>query len=99
RAMRQPADLIEQFLSRTHVLDGALATELQARGVSIDGPLWSGHALLQRPDAIEQLHYDYLQAGADVLITASYQLSIRGMADAGYTENEAEEALRRSVQL
>ncbi len=97
--MREPADLIEQFRSRLHIVDGALATELQARGINIDGPLWSGHALLQRPDAIEQLHYDYLQAGADVLITASYQVSIQGMADAGYTENEAEEALRKSVQL
>jgi homocysteine S-methyltransferase len=95
----RPADLIERFRSRVHVVDGALATELQARGVSIDGPLWSGHALLEQPQAIEQLHYDYLQAGADVLITASYQVSIPGMADAGYTENEAEEALRRSVEL
>jgi homocysteine S-methyltransferase len=97
--MLSPAALIEQFRNRVHVVDGALATELQARGVNIDGPLWSGNALLNQPDNIEQLHYDYLQAGADVLITSSYQVSIHGMADAGYTENEAEAALRRSVQL
>lgn len=97
--MPTPADLIKRFRSRVQIVDGALATELQARGVVIDGPLWSGHALLDQPDAIEQLHYDYLRSGADVIISASYQVSVPGMLDAGYTENEAEEALRRSVQL
>jgi homocysteine S-methyltransferase len=97
--MLSPAALIERFRTCAHIVDGALATELQARGVNINGPLWSGNALLNQPEAIEQLHHDYLQAGADVLITASYQVSIQGMADAGYTENEAEETLRRSVRL
>lgn len=90
---------MDRFRSRLQVVDGALATELQQRGVSIDGPLWSGHALVEQPDKIEQLHYDYLAAGADVIITASYQVSIPGMLDAGYTEREAEEALRLSVDL
>ncbi|MBX3461423.1 MAG: homocysteine S-methyltransferase [Planctomycetes bacterium] len=97
--MATAAELIQRFRSRVHVVDGALATELQARGVSIDGPLWSGHALVEQPDAIEQLHFDYLRAGADVIITAGYQVSIAGMLDAGYTEREAEEALRLSVDL
>lgn len=97
--MATPAELIQRFRSRVQIVDGALATELQQRGVSIDGPLWSGHALVEQPDTIEQLHYDYLRAGADIIITASYQVSIAGMLDAGYTEREAEEALRLSVEL
>lgn len=76
-----------------------MATELESRGVDISGPLWSARALLEAPDAIAQLHRDYLQAGADVIITASYQLTFQGMAKAGYTCAQTEQALQRSTQL
>lgn len=97
--MQRPADLISRFHTGAHVLDGGLATELPHRGVSIDGPLWSGRALLENPDAIKQLHLHYLQAGADVLITASYQLTFQGMKAAGFSEADTERALLQSVQL
>ena len=62
------------------ILDGGLATELEARGCDISGALWSARVLRERPEAIEQLHYDYYAAGASVAITASYQASYEGFA-------------------
>ena len=41
------------------ILDGALATELEARGADLNDPLWSAKVLLEQPDLIRQLHYDY----------------------------------------
>ncbi len=64
------------------VLDGGLATELEQRGVSLDGPLWSARALRDDPEAIVAVHRDYLEAGADCLLTASYQASTLGYAEA-----------------
>lgn len=97
--MKDPQELIQRFKSRVHVLDGGLATELEKRGHDISGKLWSAQVLLDDPGAIEQLHYDYLKAGADIIITSSYQLTFQGMQEAGYTHEQAEDALWKSVEV
>ena len=81
------------------ILDGGLATELEARGCDISGSLWSARVLRSNPDAIEQLHYDYYAAGACVAITASYQASYEGFAAAGFDADETTRLLRLSVEL
>jgi homocysteine S-methyltransferase len=81
------------------ILDGGLATELEARGCDISGALWSARVLRERPEAIEQLHYDYYAAGASVAITASYQASYEGFASIGIEAHETTQLLRRSVEL
>lgn len=82
------------------ILDGALATELERRGAQIQGhPLWSAKILLQRPELIEQVHYDYFCAGADVGISASYQATLPGLAALGLGSEEAARLLLSSVDL
>lgn len=81
------------------ILDGALATELEARGADLNDPLWSAKLLLENPSLIRQLHYDYLTAGADVIITASYQASYPALLDRGLTHAQATDLLRLSVDL
>lgn len=81
------------------VLDGGLATELEARGYDLNDELWSARVLLEDPDAIYQLHYDYLAAGADCIITASYQGTLPGFMKRGLSEDEAAGLLRSAVVL
>jgi homocysteine S-methyltransferase len=81
------------------ILDGGLATELEARGFNIHDPLWSAVVLLQKPEAIEQLHFDYISAGAQCITSASYQATIPGLKEKGLGRDEAIETLRLSVQL
>jgi homocysteine S-methyltransferase len=81
------------------ILDGGLATELEARGCDIAGVLWSARVLRSAPEAIEQLHYDYYAAGADCAITASYQASYEGFAGIGLDADETTRLLRLSVEL
>ncbi len=81
------------------VLDGALATELEQRGAKLDDPLWSAKLLLDNPDMIRQLHIDYLDAGADVIISASYQATFEGLAQRGIAHKQAADLMRFSVQL
>jgi homocysteine S-methyltransferase len=81
------------------ILDGGLATELEKRGYDISGPLWSARLLLDFPDAIEQLHYDYFIAGARCVTSASYQASYEGFAKVGLFADETTLLLQRSVAL
>jgi len=83
----------------TLILDGALATELEARGCDLNDPLWSAKILLEKPQLIKQVHLDYFAAGADCAITASYQATFEGFARRGLSHAEAERLIRRAVDL
>lgn len=84
---------------RPILLDGGLATELEAQGHDLTDGLWSARLLRDDPGAIEDAHVAYLQAGAEVIISASYQASIESFARSGMSAEGAEELLARSVQL
>jgi homocysteine S-methyltransferase len=91
---------LEQLdLANLRILDGAMATELEQRGCDISGPLWSAAIIADSPATIAAVHADYLSAGADCLLTASYQVSAAGYAEIGMPPQHADQALRRSVQL
>lgn len=81
------------------VIDGALATELERRGYDLKDSLWSAKILLEQPDAIKGLHYDYFKAGADCAITASYQATVEGFVKRGLNEKEAISLIQKSVKL
>lgn len=83
----------------TVILDGGLATELEARGHDLSDRLWSARLLVSDPDAIEDVHLAYFRAGAQVATTASYQATVPGFRQAGLSEAEAMDAIRRSVTL
>ena len=90
---------MKQIHPNAMILDGGLATELQARGCDISGALWSARVLRTAPEIIEQLHYDFYAAGADCATTASYQASYEGFAGIGLDAGETTRLLRLSVEL
>jgi len=81
------------------VLDGGLASELQARGADLTDRLWSARLLIKNPEAIRQVHLDYFAAGANVAISASYQATFEGFAEGGIDRDRAAGLMRRSVEL
>ncbi len=85
--------------SRVAILDGGLATELERRGLDLRDPLWSAKILVEAPQEIEAVHYDYFRAGADVGTSASYQATFDGFAARGIGTKESERLLRHSVEL
>ena len=92
---------ILDFLRRqpVMVLDGGLATALEARGCDLDDELWSAKILLEAPDLIREVHLDYLNAGADCIATASYQASLPGFRRRGLDDAVGSELLALSVRL
>ncbi len=76
-----------------------MASELEFLGADISGPLWSAHVLEEAPENVVAVHRAYLEAGAEILLTASYQVSRRGYAEFGLAPERADAALLRSVEL
>ncbi|WP_434636107.1 homocysteine S-methyltransferase [Klebsiella sp. I138] len=81
------------------LLDGAMATELEARGCNLADSLWSAKVLLDNPELIREVHLDYFRAGAQVAITASYQATPEGFAARGLDETQSKALISKSVEL
>ncbi|HEX8113425.1 MAG TPA: homocysteine S-methyltransferase family protein, partial [Kofleriaceae bacterium] len=91
------ADLLRETLERRIVvLDGAMGTSVQ--GLGLDETAWRGERFrdhpvsvkgcidllaLTRPEAIEQLHLEFLRAGADIVETDTFTATSIALADFG----------------
>ncbi|MDH3635173.1 MAG: homocysteine S-methyltransferase family protein [Gammaproteobacteria bacterium] len=56
-------------------MDGALGTELERRGVPMEGTGWSAFAVRDHGDVIREVHEDYIRAGAQLHIVNSFALA------------------------
>lgn len=81
------------------VLDGAMATEMERRGYAIQDDLWSAVALYRFPNVIREIHLSYLQAGVDIITTASYQTTTVGFMRKGFSAEEARGLMRKAVTI
>lgn len=92
---------LQNILDRNRILviDGSMGTALENLGADLNNSLWTARVLADRPELVKQVHLDYFRAGADAGITCSYQASIPGLAANGFTEQEAENLITRSVTI
>ncbi|KAK7407529.1 hypothetical protein VNO78_09482 [Psophocarpus tetragonolobus] len=81
------------------VADGGFATQLEKHGASFHDALWSAIYLIKDPLLIHKVHLEYLEAGADILVTSSYQATLPGFLSKGLSIEEGESLLERSVKL
>ena len=81
------------------LLDGGLATQLEAQGADLSDRLWSARLLIEEPSAIVAAHLAYYRAGARVATTASYQATFEGFATRGIGHEQAAALLRGAVDL
>ncbi|MFM2662487.1 homocysteine S-methyltransferase family protein [Vibrio chagasii] len=54
------------------ILDGGMGRELKEIGAPFSQPLWSAQALIEAPDFVSQAHQNFVNAGAEIIITNSY---------------------------
>jgi len=85
------------------VLDGGMGTEIQARGVPMNGEAWSAIANITEPDIVRSIHEDYIRAGAEVIIANTFPagvgaLTAAGMADRVVEINQAAVALAHEAR-
>lgn len=71
-------------MGSVQILDGGLGTSLQDQyGVqfsSTNTPLWASHLLVSDPTTLQACQQDFSTAGVDILLTATYQVSLSGFA-------------------
>ena len=81
------------------LLDGGLATALEDLGNTFTSELWTGELLKSAPDQIREAHAAFVKAGAEIIITSTYQVSFPGCIAKGWTHEEVVDALKNSIQL
>ncbi|GAV86496.1 LOW QUALITY PROTEIN: S-methyl_trans domain-containing protein, partial [Cephalotus follicularis] len=95
------ATLLDDFIEKTGgcaVIDGGFSWQLEKHGAVINDPLWSALWLI-RTDLIKRVHLEYLEAGADILVTSSYQATLPGFLSKVLSTKEGELLLTKSVNL
>lgn len=82
------------------ILDGATGTELNRRGVDTGLPLWSANALMNERDSriLQNIHEDYLRAGANLITTNTFRTNRRALAPSG-NAGRALELTRRALDI
>src|SRR5690349_23267165 len=91
-------NLLDAIKERIVVFDGAMGTNLQVQNLTLDdfgGPRFEGcneNLLVTRPDAVENVHTAFLDAGCDVIETNSFNgthfdFAEYGIADKAYEMN------------
>ncbi len=81
------------------LIDGGLSNQLRDQGCDINHKLWTAKLLDENPKSIVDAHLAYLQAGAEVLITSSYQASVEGFVSQGHSQSRAIELILLTVEL
>ena len=90
---------------RLLILDGGLGTTLEGPPYNVrftdSTPLWSSHLLTSDPRTLTKVHRAFVDAGADIVLTATYQTSIEGFqkTDPSFTPDNAKKYMRSAVQL
>lgn len=79
--------------NETIIMDGAMGTEILNRGFPTTLPLWSAEALLEHPEIVQRIHEDYIQAGAEIIITNTFRTTRRAFTARGIADKATEMTL------
>ena len=81
------------------VIDGGLSTALELLGADISGPLWTAQTVIDDPALLERAHRSFVEAGADIIATASYQCGTKQFEAIGLSSKEARDALASTTTI
>lgn len=81
------------------LLNGGTGTEILNRGYKTKLPLWSAEILLTNPNVVQQIHTDYINAGAEIIVTDTFRTTQRTFAKIGLSGKKAKEITRLACRL
>ena len=85
--------------NKIKLLDGSMSFPLEKKGYNLRDKLWTGKALINDPDLIKNIHKGYIEAGADYISTATYQISFNRLEEMEYHPAEIKKIFQKSVDL
>ena len=80
----------------TVLMDGGMGSEIERRGL-ISPTTWSGGPMLTHPEEVQDIHQEYIDAGAEIIITNTFGTG-RDMLEEGGIEHKVAEANRLGIQ-
>ena len=89
----------EFLTNHTVVLDGAMSTPLERLGADTNNDLWTAKALIDNEELVYEVHKMYFEAGADLIITDTYQANVQAFEKVGYSEKEARNLIKKAVKI
>ena len=66
------------------IIGGPTGTELERRGFKLKMPLWSAQVLLDEPELLTEIHSDYIDAGAEIIVANTFRTARWTLDQAGY---------------
>ena len=79
------------------ILDGAMGSELIKSGLSLPNHIWSAEANIHHPELVQKIHREYIDAGADYIITNTFRTTPRAYQKTERTRNEACQMAEKSL--
>jgi homocysteine S-methyltransferase len=90
---------LKNIFNKVTLLDGGFSTALEQLGNVLNTSLWSGELLKSHPDQVRAAHQLFVDAGAQVLISSSYQITYQGCIAHGWIKEEVDAAIIASTAL
>jgi homocysteine S-methyltransferase len=84
-------------MSSYKILDGAMGSELIKRGLSLPNHIWSAEANIHHPELVQKIHRQYVDAGADYIITNTFRTTPRAYQKTGLSRNIACQMAEKSL--
>ncbi|BEI94243.1 uncharacterized protein CcaverHIS019_0607020 [Cutaneotrichosporon cavernicola] len=81
------------------ILDGGMGTTLEAIGHDVSGSMWGSELVARDPAALANVHARFALVGADIIETATYQMTLPALVEQGHSEDDARALMRRAVSL
>ena len=80
----------------TILMDGGMGSEIEKRGLA-SPTTWSGGPMLTHPEVVKDIHQEYIEAGAEIIITNTFGTG-RDVLEHGGLEHKIAEANRLGIE-
>ena len=77
-------------------MDGGMGSEIEKRGLA-SPTTWSGGPMLTHPEVVRDIHQEYIEAGAEIIITNTFGTG-RDMLEEGGLEHKVAEANKLGIE-
>lgn len=81
------------------ILDGGLSFPLEEKKIQMNQNLWTAELLISNPEIIRDVHINYINAGAEIITTSSYQASFKSLKERGLNEIKSKKIILKSVKI
>ena len=80
----------------TVLMDGGMGSEFERRGLA-SATTWSGGPMLTHPELVRDIHQEYIEAGAEIIITNTFATG-RDHLEEGGLQHKVAEANRLGIE-